>query len=171
MNPIVEESLIVSSEVSEQILMERRGVKVIPLLSGKVFLSYLRFDEDNEEVDISNISIIISSAIASYSRIQMSYYMNKYQDNLYAMDTDGIKVDCKLDDSEIDEKELGKMKYEYTFKEAVFVAPKVYGGILEKPYKNKTELTKVKGLKNHISYLELKSVLNRNHPIKLMQEK
>jgi hypothetical protein len=170
MNPIAEENVIVSSEDSEKILMEKKNVKVIPLLSGNVFISYDKTDD--EEVHISNISLPISSAIASYSRIQMSHYLYKYRNELYAMDTDGIKVGCKLDPSEIDKKEIGKMKYEYTFKEGVFVAPKVYGGLLEKPYKKYNyELTKVKGLKNKVSYLELKSVLNKYHPLKINQEK
>ena len=170
MNPISEESRIVSAEESERIIIERKNVKVVPLLSGNCFISFDKLDED--ELDITNISVVISSAIASYSRIQMSYFMNKYQNNLYAIDTDGIKVDCKLATSEVDNKQLGKMKYEYTFKEAVFVAPKVYGGLLEHQYKKyKTELTKVKGLKDKISYWELKSVLNKNNPLKLIQEK
>lgn len=102
----------------------------------------------------------------------MSHYLNKYRNNIYAVDTDGIKVDCMLSPSEMDNKELGKMKFEYTLKEGVFPAPKVYGGLLEKPYKKyKTELTKVKGLKNPISYFELKRVLNKDNPLKIMQEK
>jgi hypothetical protein len=128
--------------------------------------------EDEEEINITNISIPISSAIAAYSRIEMSHYLNKYSNNIYAVDTDGIKVDCQLSTSEMHNKELGKMKFEYTFTEAVFPAPKVYGGMLEKPYKkHTTELTKIKGLKNPISYLELKTVLNKNNPLKIMQEK
>lgn len=115
MDPVAEESCIVSAEDSERIIMERENVKVVPLLSGNCFISYNKLDED--ELDTTNISIVISSAIASYSRIQMSYFMNKYQNNLYAIDTDGIKVDCKLASSEVDNKQLGKMKYEYTFKE------------------------------------------------------
>lgn len=170
MNPISQENRIVSAVESERIIMERKNVNVLPLLSGNCLISYDKLEED--ELDTANISVIISSAIASYSRIQMSYFMNKYQNNLYAIDTDGIKVDCKLDSSEVDNKQLGKMKYEYTFKEAVFIAPKVYGGLLERPYKKyKTEVTKVKGLKNQISYRGLKTVLNKNNPLKVKQEK
>ncbi len=169
MNPISEENCIVSPEESEKIIMNHKNVKVVPLLSGNAFLTYDKLDD--EDIDIADISVCISSAISAYSRIQMSYFMDKYSNNLYAMDTDGIKVDCHLHPSEIHNIELGKMKFEYTFKEGVFAAPKVYGGVLKTPYKNKKELTKVKGLKMPITYLQLKSVLNKDNPLKIVQEK
>lgn len=170
LNPVATETRIVSPDISEKILEARKNVSVIPLLSGSVITTYDKTNDD--EVDITNISIPISSAIAAYSRIEMSHFLTKYKNNIYAVDTDGIKVDCMLSPSEIDNKELGKMKYEYTFKEAVFPAPKVYGGLLEKPYKKyKNELTKVKGLKSSISYAELKSVLNKGKALKFLQEK
>jgi hypothetical protein len=132
LNPESRECVIVSHEESERICAEERNVLVVPLLSGKVLVSY---DLKDEDINISNISIPISSAIAAYSRVEMSKYIRKYDKNLYYIDTDGIKVDCELDSSEIDSKELGKMKYEFTFKEAVFPGLKVYGGILLKAYK------------------------------------
>ena len=45
-------------------------------------------------------------------------------------DTDGIKTDCLLDKEDVGN-DLGDMKYEYSFKEFVSIAPKVYGGILK----------------------------------------
>jgi hypothetical protein len=171
MNPEARETCIVSSYESENIIQSKKNVLIIPLASGSVMLSYDKYDTD-EDINITNISVSISSAIAAYSRIEMSYYLNKYRDNIYAVDTDGIKVDCMLSPSEIDNKELGKMKYEYSFIEAVFPAPKVYGGILQKPYKGcKTEMTKVKGLKNKISYPQLKSILHKDKSLVLVQEK
>jgi len=102
----------------------------------------------------------------------MYRYLIKYSGHILAIDTDGIKVDCQLDPSEIDSKELGKMKYEYTFTEAVFPAPKVYGGKLEKPYKQyEKELVRVKGLKNPISYYGLKQILNKDKSLTIPQEK
>ena len=52
------------------------------------------------------------------------------------------------------------------FKEAVFLSPKVYGII-----NSKGELTKVKGLKNPVSFSELKSLLEKNKNITVSQEK
>jgi hypothetical protein len=100
----------------------------------------------------------------------MSKYLRKYDENLYYIDTDGIKVDCELDKSEIDSKELGKMKYEYTFKEAVFPGLKVYGGILLRLY-FLYEIVKVKGLKVEISHYHLNTMNNKDTPSIIGQEK
>ena len=169
LNPEARECVIVSHEESEKILAEERNVLTIPLLSGKVLVSY---DQKDEDINISDISIPISSAIAAYSRIEMSKYIRKYDKNLYYIDTDGIKVDCELDNSEIDSKELGKMKYEFTFKEAVFPGLKVYGGILLKAYKKFLDwMVKVKGLKVDISYYHLNSMNNKYATSVIEQEK
>jgi predicted lipoprotein len=62
---------------------------------------------------------------------------------------------------------LGKWKLEYDFKEAVFLGPKVYGGIL----RNKKEIVKVKGFKNLIKFKDLKTLLNKNSFLNLNLEK
>jgi hypothetical protein len=62
--------------------------------------------------------------------------------------------------------ELGKLKLENTFKEVVYLAPKVYGGIT---IENK-ELIKVKGYKNIISFKELKELLSKDSSLALNQE-
>ena len=170
LNPVEEEVFILSEALCEKIIEEKKNVNVIPLLSGNVIVSYEKTPSDG--VNIDNISVPISSAIAAYSRITMSKYMVKYSKNLYAIDTDGIKISCKLNSSEVDNKELGKFKYEFTFKEAVFPAPKVYGGLLLKPYKNyNCELVKIKGLKNPIPYFIFKSIQNKNTNLVILQEK
>jgi hypothetical protein len=74
----------------------------------------------------------------------------KYNEHIRYIDTDGIKLSCKLEEHEVG-KGLGKMKYEGKYKEAVFIAPKVYGGILEID-RDLIQDTKVKGLKDIISY-------------------
>ena len=170
MDPIFKETSIVSPIESEEIISKYSNVTSLVLRSGNVMLTYNKIN--SEDLRMINISVGISAAIAAYSRIEMTHFLTKYRDNIYAVDTDGIKVDCKLSPSEIDNKKLGKMKYEYTFKEAVFPLPKVYGGILEKPYKNyQNEMTKVKGLKSSIKYSELKTILNKDKALTFMQEK
>ena len=169
-DPEEREVVIVSEDESEKLLLDKKRVIVTPLLSGKVMLSYDK--DDSEEMNINNMSVTIASAIASYSRITMNYFLIKYSENIYAIDTDGIKIDKELEPSEIDNKLLGKMKYEYTFKEAIFPAPKVYGGLLLKPYKEyENEMVKIKGLKNPIEYEVLKKVLDRNNSLIITQEK
>jgi hypothetical protein len=68
-------------------------------------------------------------------------------DDICAIDTDGIKLTTELDPSLIGS-ELGKMKDEGSFKEGVFIAPKVYGLIDDQA----NAIVKVKGLKEPISY-------------------
>jgi hypothetical protein len=170
LNPEEIEVSIVSHEESENLLFEKENVIAIPLLGGKVMVSYNKTNSD--DINITDISVPIASAIAAYSRIEMSKYIRKYNENIYYIDTDGIKVDCELDQSEIDSKELGKMKYEYSLLEAIFPSPKVYAGILTKPYKKyKCEIVKIKGLKNPVSFNHLKLMNNKNNVIELKQEK
>jgi hypothetical protein len=70
----------------------------------------------------------------------------KYSNNICYIDTDGIKVNCELSSQYVGNK-LGQMKFEGNFTQAVFIAPKVYGGV------NSNEMiSKVKGLKDTISY-------------------
>lgn len=68
---------------------------------------------------------------------------------LYYTDTDSIDVDRPLPDKYVG-RELGLMKLEHIFDEAIFLAPKLYGGIT-----NTYELVRVKGLKNPISFSQL----------------
>jgi hypothetical protein len=84
----------------------------------------------------------------------MSEFIMKYSQQICSIDTDGIKVTCDLDDDMVGP-ELGKMKFEGEFKESVFIAPKVYGGITQ----DNDMVVKIKGLKNGISYWKLKLLL------------
>jgi DNA polymerase type B, organellar and viral len=118
----------------------------------------------------SNISVSIASAISSYSRIFMSNIkMKLIKDGIkiYYSDTDSLFTNKYLDKNLLGTK-LGKWKLEYEFDEAVFLAPKVYGGIIKK---DKTEITKVKGFKNKVSYKNLKSLLNKDKSLTLSHKK
>jgi len=119
-------------------------------LGSKILVTY---SESSVERD-PNVSVGVAAAIASWSRIQMTHYIMKYGDSICYIDTDGIKTTSMIDPSEVGTK-LGMMKYEGTLKEAVFIAPKVYGGISE----NLEMTVKVKGLKNPITYWKLKLLL------------
>lgn len=59
------------------------------------------------------------------------------------------------------------MKHEHTWKEAVFLAPKVYGGILD----SDEELIKIKGSKVKISFEDLKSLLVKDSHYEIFQDK
>jgi len=57
------------------------------LRSGDVMLSYDRINVDDlVKIDIS---VSISSAIAAYSRVEMTHLLTKYHNNIYAVNTDG----------------------------------------------------------------------------------
>ena len=58
------------------------------------------------------------------------------------------------------------MNLEQFFDQAVFLAPKVYGGLI-----HENEYVKVKGVKNTISYDSLFDLLEKNNTFNLIQEK
>ena len=76
------------------------------LRSGNVMLSYDRINEDEDLVMVGT-SVSAPSAIAAYSRVEMTHFLTKYHNNIYAVDTVGIKVDCRLSPSEVDNKKIG----------------------------------------------------------------
>jgi hypothetical protein len=168
MDPDLEINELVTHDESEKILYEKSKVKNKKINDQLVLTSYKNPESDLKEI---NVSVPIASAISAYSRIRMSHYLAKYKNNILAMDTDGIKVDCHLDPTEISAKILGKMKYEYTFKTGIFPAPKVYGGSLQSPYKNKLTINKIKGVKVSLSYLHLFLVMYEGSTLVIDQYK
>lgn len=101
----------------------------------------------------------------------MSYFLNKYSNNIYYIDTDGIKLDIDLDKAEVDSKELGKMKYEYVFEEYSSLGPKGYGGLLYNAVGKLQELVKLRGYNSKLPYEEFKKGLKKDHKIELTQKK
>jgi hypothetical protein len=95
----------------------------------------------------ASVSVAIAAAITAYSRIHMTSFIIENSKTICAIDTDGIKLTAELKSDQIGDK-LGQMKDEGTFTEAVFLAPKVYGGITT----DNQMVVKVKGLKEIISY-------------------
>jgi len=95
----------------------------------------------------------------------MSQFKNNPLFELLYTDTDSIYIIGELPPEFIG-KELGKFKLENHFKEIVFLAPKVYGGITAAG----KEITKVKGYKNKIALEELKSLLVKDSSLEIKQE-
>jgi hypothetical protein len=163
MSPFTEKTYIMSE--SEYKKLKEKGNVIIKdriEMGEKCLVTIL---ENNLEKEL-NISIPIAAAISAYSRIHMTKYIIELGDNLCYIDTDGIKCTCNLDPTEVGEG-LGQMKFEGEFKEAVFIAPKVYGGIV-----NSEMAVKIKGLKEQwcISYWQLKLLLYIDR-IEVLQEK
>ena len=172
LNPSRSVTRIVTADDSEEILKHHKNIEIKSiLLSGKVVITYEE-KGDNDSMYKLNMSIGIASAISAYSRVIMASYIRKYNANILSIDTDGIKVDTKLDMDLIDEKELGKMKYEYNLLEGVFPIPKVYGGLLTKPYRSyESELVKIKGIKNPVPYFYLKMILNKYKSLNINEDR
>lgn len=99
----------------------------------------------------------------------MSNFKNLDNIILYYTDTDSVDFDKPLTEDLIG-KSLGKLKLENVFKEAVYLAPKVYGAIIIKNKKDK-QYVRVKGLKNPVMYNELLPLLNKDYKISVKNEK
>lgn len=102
-----------------------------------------------------NISVGLSAAISSYSRIEINKY--KYIKNnvcLYS-DTDSVILEKPLPNEYIN-KNIGMMKLEYSnIIEGIFLSPKVYALKLE----SGEIITKIKGLNVPININDLKKLL------------
>jgi hypothetical protein len=95
----------------------------------------------------------------------MSKFKTMNDLTLYYSDTDSIYIDKPLNSVYIGS-ELGKLKLEHIFYDAIFLAPKVYGGIT-----SSYEYVKVKGLKNPVSFNQLKPLLIKDANLKINPEK
>lgn len=135
---------------------------IIDLGNDKILISY-KFINDSIDLNKNpNISIPVSANITANARVWMSQFK---KEGLFYSDTDSIDTNILLDPKFIGD-ELGQMKLEHYFSEAVYLAPKVYGGLTPK-----YEVVKIKGLKNPIPYKDLLPLLTKNKSLELSQEK
>ena len=138
-------------------------------LEDHVIVFYNNLDNSSEDTATHNVSISIAAAITAYSRIHMSQFKNNPEINLYYTDTDSIYTDSDIDESFIDEKNLGKLKLETTNKRAIFLTPKVYClETVEGEF-----IHKVKGLSHDIklSFQDFKKLLFKDALIEKSQSK
>ena len=162
MDPMKEMHSIVDFKDSFRICNEYDVTNVIYLSPEKELISYRR---DTKEASIPNISIPISMAVTAYARISMTAYKSWSHSLVYYTDTDSIDTHCSLDLNKVG-RGLGQMKLEQFFDQAVFLAPKVYGGVVDE-----NEYVKIKGFKNSISYASLSDLLTNKNKLSLIQEK
>jgi DNA polymerase type B, organellar and viral len=94
----------------------------------------------------TDVNIAIASTVTAGARIQMSYFKNNPNFNLYYSDTDSAVIDQQLPESMVG-KELGLVKLEHAIKKAVFLAPKVYGFVDA----NGNETIKIKGVTEEVT--------------------
>lgn len=144
---------------------------IIDLGNGKELLSY--FNNSSKKYEINKptdktLSIPIALAITAQARIHMSALKKIATDqnlSIYYMDTDSLALSGELDSKFIGTG-LGKLKLEHVFNEVVYLAPKVYAGKA-----NDYEYTRAKGVKDSISYSDIKPLLVKGESIKINQDK
>lgn len=164
MSPELETHEIINSDHLE-LYQKHTVTNVINLGNGKELISYFT-DRQSKYI---NISVAVAAAITSYGRIHMAELKMKLLAAgyiIYYSDTDSLFVNKPLDKNLIGN-DLGLFKFENLYKEAVFLCPKVRGGITNEG----EEIVKMKGVKNPITFNQLKSLLNKNQFLDIQQEK
>ena len=116
--------------------------------SGKKLITFFDSNQDLDYYNLRkiNVSVSISAAVTSYSRIVMSRFKNLAGKDLYYSDTDSLYKKGTLDEKYISNKELGKFKLERIFERCLYLAPKMYGGLYKKG-NTFLEYVKIKGVK------------------------
>ena len=161
---------LVNLEEYKEILQIRKIVGDVKFIGNKVLITYNseispdickdhdvnfketyynlidRKDDNNKfkEEQVGNVSVCISSAITSYSRIFMNKIkldLLKSKANIFYTDTDSIITDKPLDNNLVG-KDLGQFKLEHLIKKGYFITNKTYC-ILDN---NDNVIIKVKGV-------------------------
>jgi DNA polymerase type B, organellar and viral len=171
MKPIMEKHEIISESNLSKIMESRDITDLISLKNGKYLISFIDESENLSSNDsycdftYLNISVPIASTITAAARIHMSKFKNMKGYTTYYSDTDSIDLNRPLESNSVGSK-LGEMKLEHVFDEAIYLAPKVYGGKT-----SDYEYVKVKGLKNPVSFDELSTLLEKDNKIIINQDK
>ena len=140
----------------------------LPLKNDRVFITFNKSNDVEDDFKNSlNINVSIAAAVTAYGRIHMSKFKNSKEFDLYYSDTDSIDISKPLDNKYVG-KELGQMKLEYTFKDAIYLAPKVYGCINSE---NNEEIIRIKGSKKKVPFNDLKLLLKKDEKYLISQEK
>ena len=161
LDPNLDKHLFANTYEVAELLKSKNIKSLIPLTDDINLLSYSE-SEIESVLKSPNVSIAISALITSMARVWMYQFKDK---NTIYTDTDSIDTTVLLNPKWIGYG-LGQFKLENVFEEAVYLAPKVHGGI------NKNhEVVRVKGLKNPISYKELKSLLVKDSKLEISQDK
>nr|YP_025890.1 DNA-directed DNA polymerase [Moniliophthora perniciosa]AAQ74286.1 DNA-directed DNA polymerase [Moniliophthora perniciosa] len=167
MNPIAENHIIISNEEALKLYSKKNITNIIDLKNGKELISFFSIPTNSykDDYNIKNTSVVVSTAVTASARIYMTQFKTDKNLIIYYSDTDSIDVNKELESKFIGN-ELGQMKLEHIFDDAVFLAPKMYGGIT-KDY----EYVRIKGLKNPIKFNELKSLLKKEEMLEIKQQK
>src|SRR5882724_1568891 len=144
-------------------IKEKARIKTVIQVTEEVDLIELEL----EELKGIEVNIGIASYITSLSRVALYKYKKYCKENnikVFYFDTDSIFTNKPLPDCFISNN-LGDLKLEYILKDAVFLAPKMYGGITT----DNKEVMKLKGFKNakNVGLDKLKLLLQKDFNFKL----
>jgi len=122
MNPVTEQHKILTNEKAIKLYPKIDVTNVLDLKNGKELISFFKqssFETEDNEFNIKNISVVVSSVVTASSRIYMSKFKTDNRYTIFYSDTDSINIDKKLNPKFIGDK-LGLMKLEHIFNDAVF---------------------------------------------------
>jgi DNA polymerase type B, organellar and viral len=182
MSPNKPNHLILSYKINnnskDSMYLNNDVLNVVPFGNGNELFSYIpKINLDNNmlssEYEEGNDSLLINVGIAAsitgYSRINMSMFKDNPLFKLYYSDTDSAFVNVSLEQifPNLVGNKLGQLKLEQEFLKAVFLAPKVYGGI----NKRKDSTIRIKGVNSNLSLNDLAKLLKKDTNIQIPNEK
>nr|YP_010170410.1 DNA polymerase type B [Phanerochaete carnosa]QRZ60392.1 DNA polymerase type B [Phanerochaete carnosa] len=163
------------------LLIQNKDIEVISNTEIGIDLNFVvYFDKAKYKINSAsprsfNGCIAHASEITSAARVEMSLVIKYLIENnytIYYMDTDSFFINKPLPDHLVSHNILGKYKLENIYKEAIFLAPKVYAGITQ----DGNEVIKIKGLSHDtinkdVTFDLLKSLLIKNKSLTFNQTK
>lgn len=165
MSPYLEKHVMVNESELDKLIENFKVKNIVDLNNKMLLISYENEDNDENTHSILNTSISVSAAITAEARLFMNHFILSKDYNVYYHDTDSICIDKPLPPQYVGP-ELGQFKLEHKFDEGIFISPKVYGG-----YNPEYTHIKVKGLKNPMTYDQLKVLLQKDSILNITQEK
>lgn len=174
------ECILVNNDTLLQ-LIQNENIEVISVTEIGTDLNFViyfykeKFSNNSATPHSFNGCIAHASEITSAARVEMSLVIKYLIDNkytIYYMDTDSFFIDKPLPDHLVSPTELGKYKLEHIYKEALFLAPKVYAGITQ----DGEEIIQIKGLtkdtiNKDVTYELLKTLLVKDSSLLFNQTK
>lgn len=146
MKSFVEKTKFVKEEEIEEMKKNYNITNISYIGNDYYSIKGLKINKDKKDLYKNSIdtetAVQIASAITAESRIFMYKFKNIKDNPCYYTDTDSVFLEKPLEENYIGEY-LGQFKLEYTVKEALFIAPKVYYVLKE----DNTEKFVVKGMK------------------------
>jgi hypothetical protein len=181
MSPNMNDHIVLTSDEALKYYGEYEVTDVTDFNNGYELLEFQSKETSDNNITGPNVSVVISSAVTAYSRIFMSKFKNLKDNECAYTDTDSAALSKPLPDDFVGSG-LGKMKLEYVLSNAVYLAPKVYGGLYhevlsaDKIKKEGPQFLKIKGLnlkdmKDPISFFELEPLLYKDNTREFEQNK